>query len=386
MTALKLALEPLRLEYVPGLLRSPGPCLTLRMPPYRPGAQSESTAVLLSTYIQNAEQGLRDRKIPDFVITALLDPLRELGKDSELSGGSHWGRVIFRSPEVFRQFGLIEPAGSALTIGDCFELRPILAQLHLPPIFYFLKLSKERVGLLRCSDLRVEAVELPRGVPTTLEELLSSEPPDHNLENRSSAGSSVGAMRGVLFGTGSGRETQHAHLRDFYKAVDWGLHKLLPDGKAPVALVGVDEHASMYHAVSSYPNLLGQSIHGTPESFQEVDLVRRGVAIIRAAGMARAARELVEGRERLTPSRFSLDMDTILPAAIEGRVDRLYIGESASREGVVESAIEGKYQIGGNEDLLNRGVIETIRRGGQAFAVSDDAIPDGAAAAAIFRF
>jgi hypothetical protein len=54
--------------------------------------------------------------------------------------------------------------------------------------------------------------------------MLAFKPPDHDLENRSAAGSSVGAMRAVRFGTGSGRETQHTYLRTSIKAVDHGLH------------------------------------------------------------------------------------------------------------------------------------------------------------------
>ncbi len=387
MTVPKPALEPLRPEHMPELLGHPGPCLTLRMPPYIPGGQEKSTAAMLNTYMQQATRYLEDRKIPDSAIVDLLDPLQEVGKDPELLGGSHWARVIFRSPDVFRQFHLTEPASAALTIAGCFEIRPLLAQLQMPPEFYLLKLSKERVGLLRCANLRVESLGLPGGVPATLEEMLAFDPPDHDLENRSAAGSSVGAMRNVRFGTGSGRETQHTHLADFYKAVDRGLQGLLHDGRAPLALVGVEEHAAMYHAINTYPNLLVQSIHGSPDSFlQEADLLRRGLEIVRAAGRERAVKELEKSREQFAPVRFSTDLDTILRRAVEGRVDRLYIDENARQDGVFPSLAEATHQSGGSEDLLNLGAVETILHGGQAFAVPGGAMPDGAALAAVFRF
>ena len=68
-------------------------------------------------------------------------------------------------------------------------------------------------------------VELPKGTPKTLDEALGFNQPDHELMNRSSSGPSTGAMRGVQFGTGSERETQHAHLHDFYRAVDRGVSR-----------------------------------------------------------------------------------------------------------------------------------------------------------------
>ena len=70
---------------------------------------------------------------------------------------------------------------------------------------------------MRCAGLHAELTKLPPRIPATLAEAMSFEPPDHDLENRSASGSSTGAMHGVRFGTGSGRETKHAHLADYYK-------------------------------------------------------------------------------------------------------------------------------------------------------------------------
>ena len=58
--------------------------------------------------------------------------------------------------------------------------------------------------------------------------------PDHDLENRSAAGSSVGSMRRIRFGTGSGRETQQTYLADLYKEVDRGGERSSADrGSGP---------------------------------------------------------------------------------------------------------------------------------------------------------
>jgi hypothetical protein len=356
------------------------------MPPYKPGAQAQPAPALLNSLIQEAARRLAERKIPVSAVAGLLDPLRDFARDPELLGGSHWGRVIFRSPEVFRQFHLIGPAGAALTVAGCFDIRPLLAQLRLPAEFYLLKLSKERVELLRCAGFRVEPVEMPRGTPTTLEEMLALEPPDHELENRSAGGGSVGAMRGVRFGTGSGRETQHSHRMDFYKAVDRGLRALLHDGRAPLALVGVEEHAAMFRAVSAYPNLLVQGILGSPDGLQEEELLGRGLAIVRAAGVERAVKDLAAAMERFAPARFSTGLNAVLQAAGEGRVDRLYFKENARCEGVLLRAAGERHPNGFSEDLLNLGAVETILHGGHAFTVPDDALPEGDAMAAIFRF
>ncbi|MBZ5611897.1 MAG: hypothetical protein LAP38_26855 [Acidobacteriia bacterium] len=388
MTELKVAtLESLELKDLQDLMRSGGPCVTLLLPAYRPGAQAKSMAAILKSSLQEAAAQLAARKVPESEVKDLLAPLQELAREDELLAGSHWGRVIFRAPDVLQQFELFESVGQSLTVGGCFDIRAILNDLHRPAEFYILKLSKKNVALLRCAHLHAEPAALPKGVPQTLEEVLEFEQPDHGLVNRSAAGPSVGTMGGVSFGTGSGRETQHTYLADFYKAVDRGIGQLLNGNKAPLVLAGVTEDVSSYRLINTYKKLMETSIQGSAGDWiSNEDLLRQAHAIIQAHQTERAAAELVEYRERSSPARFSTDVDTILRAAADGRVHRLYIDKLARRPGVFQGAKRGGRWDWGQEDLLNIAAVETVLQGGMPFALPPDCMPDGAAAAAVFRY
>ncbi len=270
-------LESLRLEHIQELLRSSGPCITILLPPYRRGAQEKPTATVLKSDIQEVNRQLAELKLPDPDIADLLAPIHELSKNPELAAGSHWGRAIFRAAGVFRQFQLAEPVEAKSTVAGCFQIRSILTEAQLPAEFYLLKLSKKRVGLLRCAGYRMEPVALPKGVPETFEDALALDQPDHDLENRSAAGSGGAAMRRVRFGTGSGRETQQSYLAQFYKAVDRGIHELLNGRGAGLVLVGVDEDTALYRGGSTYPMLLDKRIHGSPDSFLDEAHLRRSL-------------------------------------------------------------------------------------------------------------
>jgi len=380
-------LAPLRLDQIQKLLGTAGPCITLLLPAYRPGERVKSMATRLKTSLQEAARQLAHQKVPAAVATALLKPLEQLAEDEELLAGSHFGRVIFRSGEVFEQFELMEPPSQTLTVGGRFQIRPILAELHYQSEFYVLKLSKKGVGALRCARLRGEHVQLPKGVPETLEETLAFKQPDHDLENRSAAGSSVGSMRRVRFGTGSGRETQHTHLSDFYKAVDRGIRELLHAGKAPLILTGVDEDTARYRMINTYPNLMEQGVHGSPSgSMSEDDLLRQAYAIIRSHCTERAAADLAESREVMSPARFTTDLEAILSAAANARISRLYVDQSTQKLGFFQGPSQKERWNWGAEDLLNAAIVETLLNGGSAFVLPSDKMPDGAAAAAVLRF
>jgi hypothetical protein len=380
-------LESLKLETIHELIGSPGPSVTFVLPPYRPGEQSKPMAALIKSNLHEAARQLTERNIPEAVINDLAAPLEQLAADPDLSGGSHWGRVIFRSPDTFRQFALTESVKPALHVGGCFEIRLVLPELHLPAEFYVLKLSKKDVEVFRCAGLRAEPLKLPSGVPATLEEALAFKEPDHDLENRSSSGRSTGSMHGVRFGTGSGRETQSTYLADFYKAVDRGVRELLgAAGDAPLVLAGVDEDTVIYRTINRYPNLLARSIYGSRGPALLDEILPQAYAIVRSDCIERAARALLDSKERVAPARFSTGLSTILRAAVEGRVARLYIDQAARMLGVFEGTRRGGRWNWGEEDLLNVAAVETILQGGLAFELPTGRIPDGAPVAAILRF
>ena len=360
MTATLPLVESFRLDRVHELLGYAGPCVTIILPPYQPGGQERAPAVLFKTFLQDAARGLAARQVPESVIQQLLEPLEDFAEDAELLRGSRWGSVLLRAAGIFRHAHLTRTPPAAVTVAGCFQIRPLLDELNLPPDFYVLKLFKDHVGLTRCEGLHAESVDLPPGVPQTLKEAMALEPPDHD------------------------RESRHTHLADFYKIVDRGLSELLRGLGASLVLAGVDEDTAMYRGINSYPNLLPGSIHGSAETYlPESFLLRRGTMMLHEAGRERQAKAVAHWRERAGPARFLTDICTILPAAFEGRIHKLYVDTGADHTGVFE---RNEYRSCGPEDLLNLAVVQTLLHGGEACALPREAMPEGAAAAAILRY
>jgi len=377
------ALDPENIEQLAG---ASGPCVTILLPPYRPGAQTKSMAAMLRTYCQEIERQLNIRKIEASSTATLIEPLLQVTESPEFSAGSHWGRAIFLSPEVFAKLNAVEVVTPSLTVGGCFQIRSVLAELHSPPEFYLLKLTQKDVALWRCTRTVAEIVALPKGVPQSLDEALGFKPPDHDLENRSSGGPSVGAMRGVRFGTGSERENASLHLADFFKAVDRGFRELTRGSGAPLVLAGVEEDTVRYRAINNYPALLKESIRGSGSVAFSEDELKQANAIVRADAAERAAASLRELRERTAPARVSTDLGTILCAAVEGRVGRLYINREARFFGVFDRVRRAGRVNWGEEDLLNVAAVETILQRGLVFELHEAAMPERAAAVAFLRY
>jgi hypothetical protein len=388
MTGLNPAtLETLRPENIAQLAASPAPCISIFLPAHRPGGATQSMAAVLKMHCQEADRQLRARGLSAAEVTELLEPLQHSTDDPDLAKGSHWGHAIFRSPELFVQLNGLESTLSGATVGGRFQIRPILAELQFPHKFYLLTLSEKRVELLSCADRKAQPVELPAGVPRSLEEALAFKPPDHDLENRSTAGSSTGSMRSVRFGTGSERENSRTYLADFFKAVDRGVREIAHVGTAPLVLAGVEEETALYRSVSTYPSLMREVIAGSPKTpFSTADLLSRAYAILRSELTARTSASLKDWRERVAPERFSTDLDTVLRAAAEGRVGWLFINETAQALGTFEGIRRNGRMNWGSEDLLNVAAVETILKRGLVYSLPSEAMPDGIAIAAVLRY
>jgi hypothetical protein len=218
----------------------------------------------------------------------------------------------------------------------------------------------------------------------TLEAAMNFKPPDHDLENRSASGVSAGARRRIRFGTGSGRETEHAHLADFYKIVDRGIHKLLHESMTPLLLAGVAENIAAYRTINAYGRLAEESLYGSSTvTLQAAETVMYARSLLGVEECRRQAKVLMEEMERVPPDRFLTDPHGIVSAAFEGRVRQLYVNESVEITAVFERPGYPKW---GREDLLNLAAVKTMLYGGRAVELPGEMIPGWVGAVAILRY
>ncbi len=359
MPALQLDQEGVR-----DLVKSQGPCVTILLPPFVPGAQTvPPPATVLKNLLDEAEAVLTARNVNKRAIGDLLDPVKRLPEGPEWTKGCRWSRAIFRSTDKMGEFYLHERTDGRVSADERFDVLPILPELEMPQEFYVLKLSKKRASLMR-AGFDLEPAPLPGQIPEKLDDFLALDVPDHDRENR--AATSAGGRR-VRFGTGSERETQRAYLHDFYRAIDRALMDLLTPRRPPLLLVGVDEDTSLYRSLSMYSNLLPRTIQGSPDGgMSDCEMLERSFATVKESAIQGAVAALDEARERLAPSRFSDDPKAIANFAAQGRVGHLFIAAPAT------------------DETLNAAAVETIRHGGVASAVPADRMQTPVAAALRF--
>jgi hypothetical protein len=277
--------------------------------------------------------------------------------------------AIFRSPELFRPVPLPWEIGEKITVADHCQIRPLLGRLHKPRPYYGLALSQKHIRLLRCENGSSEEVELPESFPRNLQEWIATDKPDHVLDNRSKAGPSVGAMKGVTFGTSSDLEKKDEYLLHFYKAIDRSLHELLKEDPAPVILAGVEYELALYHRVSKYPHLMDDGVHGTADVLKGVELRQRAQELVDAQGTKSLENALALYEKQGGTDRVYTDPANILKAAREGRVAHLFLADDVDAS--------ERFNVAALQTLLNSGQVHLVDRG---------RLPGGGAMSALLRY
>jgi hypothetical protein len=216
-------------------------------------------------------------------------------------------------------------------------------------------------------------------LPENVEQDGAFDAPDHTLRNRSSAGTSTGAMTAVSFGTGSEREKSSQRLHHFFKSVDEGLVTVLRG--QPLLLSGASHEVAIYRRAATYVGLLETGIEKDLHSLAPDELALVAHESLRRQSRREAERQLRQLRELAGSGRIATGVRPVLKAASEGRVAKLILAEdtefAATREALESDS---------SEDLLNAAAVLSIRNGGDVFTLPADSMGAEAPVAAILRY
>jgi len=82
----------------------------------------------------------------------LAEPIHELAASVETEGDWGIGMLLYRSPETFRYVLMRELSKEFVTVGNRFQIRPLLGLLSHEQRCYLLALSQKHVRLFDCTD------------------------------------------------------------------------------------------------------------------------------------------------------------------------------------------------------------------------------------------
>ena len=358
-------------ESIRDLLSTAGPCLTI-----------VSTEAKLPDAIEKVRKLLHDRGEKS---EALLAPVLKAGEDLAAEGKRRIAIAILRSPQFIRVLPVGPEVGEIVKVNDRFDVRTLLAISATEATFHILALSQKRTRILECTQHSCREIPFPAGLPESLADAKQTDQPDHDLENRSSAGPDMGGMKGVMFGTTTDHEKKDQYLLHFFSSVDKAVHAALKDRTSPLVVVAVESELALYRRVNTYPNLVEPGVHGSPDGMDGGEVHRRALDLLQSHPAPVTLEILGDFDKKVGTGHASAHIQEIVAAAFDGRVSHLFFQESAHYEGTFDT-MRQRVKHSDPDDLIEEAAYQTIVHGGEAQIMAGSAMPKGVAVCALFRY
>ncbi|MGH9639086.1 MAG: hypothetical protein ACRD3Y_03420 [Bryobacteraceae bacterium] len=389
MDALKAELAEFQsLKDLKPLLAGEGPCLSAYVPlsPLPPNQSAKANLLLWKSTAKTLEEKLKQYGGNGRELLASIADWDAVTQGEQPQGQ---GVAAFRSPDVFRFTWIEEPVKSRAVAGPNFYIRPLLPELTNHKTFYLLALSKKNVRMLRCTLRRSEEIPFPAGTVANYEEWMNTAKPDHVSAKSAATGPSSGGAKGPMSTTSVERETQDQYVAHFYRQIDRGVNELLRGHVEPLVLVAVEQELALYRDVNTYPNLARETVQGAPNSLKAGEMHARAINALLRCYENKVDSALSEYDHKAGGGATNR-LKEVLKAAHEGRVLTLMVSDSLEATGSFDEntyVVKGRETgTSGDQDLVNDAVVQTILHAGQVLVAPNGKMPNGAPAAAIYRF
>jgi hypothetical protein len=368
------------------LAEHPSPCVSLFMPAHRGG--SEEDPIRWRKHLVEAEERLVQTGRRATEVKKLLAPVHRLLEDIAFWKNQSDGLAAFLAPQFLRLFRLPLAFEDRVVVAKRFSILPLLPLLSGNERFFVLALSQKAVRLLQGTRDRVSEVDLT-GVPQNLAEAMLS----HEAKQPFSfvgrrAGEGAGSWCGIFHGHGVGIDDSKEELLHYFQKIDRGLHPLLKEEKAPLVLAAVDYLQPIYRLASTYPHLLEKGIEGNPDRLSSKELHDRVWPLVKPVFEEARQRKAAQYRQLAGTGGASGDLETVIPAAHEGRVETLFVAVSRPVWGVFDPStghVERHKEEGfGDVELLDLAAADTLAHDRTVYAVAPEQVPSGTDVAAIF--
>jgi hypothetical protein len=370
------------------LEKQTGLCVSIFMPTYRTGVESQQNQIRFRNLLRKMEDKLLACNLRPQEVKTMVEPAQALAGNAHFWRHQKDGLALFLSGGLFRSYRLPLQFDELIFVSDRFHIKPLLPLLHGEEHFYLLALSQNSVKFLEGTRYEIKEIDLET-IPKSLTAALSYDESEKQVRFR--AGMPGGGERGAIFsGHGAESEDNKDNILKYFRQIDRGVRSFLKDEQAPLVLAGVDYLFPIYKDTNTYPHLMEDGLPGNPEGMSAEQLHRQAWHIV-APYFQRAENDaLSQYRQSSGTGLASRDIREIVAAACDGRVGVLFVALGRHQWGVFSptssEVILQENMEKGSEDLIDLASIQTFLNGGAVFVIPQEKIPGDELLAAVFRY
>lgn len=367
-------------------------CISIFMPTHRSGMEVKKDHDLIQfrNHLKKLENDLEEYGLKKPEIDKKLNPAREMLEDSNLWHNLSDGLAVFIGDKFFEYYTLPIRFEDYHYIADHFYLRPLMPMYHGDGRFFILALSMEKVRFFEATRHTITDVRIEDLVPEEIREVVGYDYEEKSLQWR--AGQTGNTGEGTMF-HGQGRNTSDDkdEIKRFCRAVNDGLMKMLHDETPPMVVACVDYIFPIYKEVNDYKYLYPKNIDGNTDEMKPIWLHEQAWDVVKPHFQKHRKEQKERFEGLLSDQRASYKLNEIVPAAVNGKVETLYIQSRNDAYGIFDAPSQeirvDQSKTTTNASLLNMAAIKTFQQGGKVYLMEPEEMPsENTLVNAIFRY
>jgi hypothetical protein len=360
-------------------------CISIFMPTHRAGRERQQDAIRLKNLLGEARTRMLDDTESEYAADEILLPASNLRFDDEFWLKREEGMACFCAPEFFCAYQVPFGLNERVYVNRRFHVRPLLPLLRGDARIYILALTQESAKLFEATKFTIQEVELPE---LSRFELDGAEPALQYHSHKAPAQGKGATGETVYHGQGGVQDRSKKDTLRFFQMVDASVSRILRGRGAPLVLACVGYLAPLYESTNRNAHLIHGKVPGSPERWSESELRDHAWTLVEPHFRREQQKAWQEFQRLKERDGASDDVDAVVLAADQGRVETLFLVRGVERWGLVDprgdhspiAAIERK-----QEELLDYAAAKTVSNGG-AVVVMDSLPNTESPVAATFRY
>lgn len=363
-------------------------------PTYRDGHEEEDRIRFKNSLKEARNELVRLAGLSEGNAEAFLKQGYDLLENTSFWSEQSDGLAVYIGPDHFSYYTLPIDFDPYVHVGKRFYLHPVLPALNSEQQkFFLLTISQGKVRFFEATPYSITPIDISENVPANMADALMMDDPGKSLQHHSAG--TAGKGNTIFHGHGHGEDDENAELKVYFDRVDKGISDLLCDDDAPLLLAGVDKLIPIYRDANSYNFIIeNKHVSGNVDEDNPALLHEKAMEVMDDFFDQQRRKDLQLFEDNLGQGEGSFDVNDVIPAAINGRAEALFIAKGKRHYGSYDQStnsikLSGDEQSDSleQEELLERAAVATYLAGGRVYQMDATDMPrPTSAVAAIYRY
>jgi len=372
------------------------PALSLFLPTHVAGREIRQDPIRLRKLLGTARDRLIEQGLRSSDSDSLLKPGQDLVDDGLFWRHQAEGLALFLDSRSQHVLKLPMAVQEEVHVDDRFHIRPLLPALTADGRFLVLTVTAKQARLYEGSryGLReLDLAELPRGTETLFTPQDRLGEPGMRAEDRTvQKPATANAGDAPAYASTPQGLVTNDEVMQYIRQLAGSLDQHLGGTGLPLVLAADERVAGHYLQVNRYPDLVMPPIWLQPDSLSLEALHQHAYALVKP----RFDQERLDALDRFRmlsgdgSDLASADPDGVVTAAVNGRVDQLFLRDGATCWGrflgEANRTVTHHTHQQGDRELLEFAAGHVLRRDGRVYSLPADQMPVEAPACATLRY